>query len=156
MNCCVCFLRHLPHWLVINVNRTAPRARDPLHKLGARDEKHICDVSIGERRNGGLQNGLTSQNKLFSQWSCHYNMNGNDCPWEEQHILGGTPVYLSIGSPTTQQSVLLKETVSEVNLVSSPSEWLIKDLLVALWLPDNSKHAPLQTHGLGLIFLLSV
>ena len=68
MNCCVCFLRHLPHLLVTKVSRRVPRARDPLHKLGVKDAKHICDVSIGERRKAGLlQNGLTSQNKLFSQ-----------------------------------------------------------------------------------------
>ena len=45
MNCYVCFLKHLPHLLVIKVNslknRAVPRARDPLHK-------------IGERRNVGL------------------------------------------------------------------------------------------------------
>lgn len=60
MNCYVYFLKHLPHLLVIKVKGTAPRAGDPLHKLGVRDEKHICDVSTGECRNVGLlQNGLT-------------------------------------------------------------------------------------------------
>lgn len=61
MNCYVCFLKHLPHLVVIKVNRTAPRAGDPLYKLGVRDVKHICDVSTGQHRNVGLlQNGLTS------------------------------------------------------------------------------------------------
>ena len=58
MNCYVCFLKYLPHLRVIKVNslknRAAPRARDPLHKLGVRDKKHVGDVLIGKRRNVGL------------------------------------------------------------------------------------------------------
>lgn len=58
MNCYVCFLKYLPRLLVIEANslqhRWAPRVRDPLHRLGVRDKKHILDVPTGERRKVGL------------------------------------------------------------------------------------------------------
>ena len=51
-------LKYLPHLLVIEGNslkhRRAPRARDPLHRLGGRDHKHIWDVPAGERGKAGL------------------------------------------------------------------------------------------------------